>query len=150
MEKSFVNCHQSRRLSNLDDIDIPDYRYAMRSVFQYRSLLDALPYEGWLSYPLSALLTMRGCTQDCALCGGSRSAYSFNCARTKPSMRSPAKLMQDIECIQRFCRTPIFVIGDIRQGGSKYVDEFLERVCALAPNQRTGLRVVLGRGRRLL
>ena len=119
--------------ANLDDIDIPDYRYAMRSVFQYHSLLDALPYEGWLSYPLSALLTMRGCTQDCALCGGSRSAYSFNCARTKPSMRSPAKLMQDIECIQRFCRTPIFVIGDIRQGGTKYVDEFLERVCALRP-----------------
>jgi B12-binding domain/radical SAM domain protein len=64
--------------ANLDDIDIPDYRYAMRSVFQYRSLLDALPYEGWLTYPLSALLTMRGCTQDCALCGGSRSAYAFN------------------------------------------------------------------------
>jgi len=130
--KVFVNPF-SPAPANLDDIDIPDYRYAIRSVFQYRSLLDALPYEGWLSYPLSALLTMRGCTQDCALCGGSRSAYSFNCARTKPSMRSPAKLMQDIECIQRFCRTPIFVIGDIRQGGTKYVDEFLERVCALRP-----------------
>ncbi len=118
---------------SLDDIDIPDYRYAMRSVFKYRSLMDALPYEGWLEYPLSALLTTRGCTQDCALCGGSRSAYAFNCARTKPSMRSPAKLIQDIECIQRFCRTPIFVIGDIRQGGSSYVDEFLQRVSALRP-----------------
>ena len=119
--------------ASLDDIDIPDYRYAMRSVFKYRSLLDALPYEGWLEYPLSALLTTRGCTQDCALCGGSRSAYAFNCARTKPSMRSPAKLIYDIEGIQRFCRTPIFVIGDIRQGGTKYVDEFLERVSELRP-----------------
>ena len=130
--KVFVNPYGPAP-ANLDDIDIPDYRYAMRSVLKYRSLLDALPYEGWLAYPLCALLTMRGCTQDCALCGGSRSAYSFNCARAKPSMRSPAKLMQDIECIQRFCRTPIFVIGDIRQGGMKYVDEFLERVCALRP-----------------
>ena len=130
--KVFVNPISAPPL-NLDDIDIPDYRYAMRSVFQYRSLLDALPYEGWLSYPLSALLTTRGCTQDCALCGGSRSAYSFNCSRTKPSMRSPIKLLQDIQCIQRFCRTPIFVIGDIRQGGTKYVDEFLERVCDLRP-----------------
>lgn len=119
--------------ANLDDIDIPDYRYAMRSVFQYRSLLDALPYEGWMEYPLCALLTTRGCTQDCALCGGSRSAYSFNCARTRPSMRSPAKLMQDIKCVQRFCRTPIFVIGDIRQGGADYVEEFLEQVAALRP-----------------
>ena len=41
--------------------------------------------------------------------------------------------MQDIDCIQRFCRTPIFIIGDIRQGGSAYVDEFLQRVSAFQP-----------------
>lgn len=35
--------------------------------------------------------------------------------------------------IQRFSRTPVFVIGDIRQGGSEYVEEFLERVAALNP-----------------
>ena len=48
-------------------------------------------------------------------------------------MRSPEKLVEDIAFIQRFSRTPIFVIGDIRQGGSKYVEEFLERVEALKP-----------------
>lgn len=119
--------------ANLDDVDIPDYRYAVRSVFKYRSLLDVLPYSGWLEYPVSALLTVRGCTQDCSLCGGSRSAYEINCERQRPAMRSPAKLIEDIEFIQRFSRTPIFVIGDIRQGGTKYVDEFLERVAALQP-----------------
>jgi B12-binding domain/radical SAM domain protein len=119
--------------ADLDDIDIPDYRYAVRSVFKYRSLLDVLPYEGWLEYPVSALLTIRGCTQDCCLCGGSRSAYESNCERPRPAMRSPAKLIEDIEFIQRFSRTPIFVIGDIRQGGTKYVDEFLDRVAAFQP-----------------
>jgi B12-binding domain/radical SAM domain protein len=128
----FVN-QLSRVPANLDDIDIPDYRYAVRAVFKYRSLLDVLPYHGWLEYPLSALLTMRGCTQDCSLCGGSRSAYDLNCKRLRPAMRSPAKLIEDIEFIQRFSRTPIFVIGDIRQGGMKYVDEFLERVAVFQP-----------------
>ncbi len=117
----------------LDEVDIPDYRYAVRSVFRYRNLLDLIPYHGWLRYPLTALLTARGCTQDCAVCGGSRSAYAFHCARTRPSMRSPAKLVEDIAFIQRFSRTPIFVIGDIRQGGQQYVDELLERVAALKP-----------------
>jgi B12-binding domain/radical SAM domain protein len=117
----------------LDEIDIPDYRYAVRSVFRYRNLPDLLPYRGWLQYPLTALLTVRGCTQDCSLCGGSRSAYALHCARTRPTMRSPAKLAEDIEFIQRFSRTPIFVIGDIRQGGKQYVEEFLERMAALRP-----------------
>jgi B12-binding domain/radical SAM domain protein len=123
----------SRIPASLDDVSIPDYRYAVRSVFKYRSLLDVLPYEGWLEYPVSALLTMRGCTQDCSVCGGSRSAYELNCQRPGPSMRSPASLIEDIKFIQRFSRTPIFVIGDIRQGGTKYVDDFLERVAALKP-----------------
>src|ERR1035437_8996865 len=56
----FVN-PLSRVPADLDDIDIPDYRYVARSVFKYRSLLDVLPYDGWLEYPVSALLTGRGC-----------------------------------------------------------------------------------------
>jgi radical SAM superfamily enzyme YgiQ (UPF0313 family) len=48
-------------------------------------------------------------------------------------MRSPAKLIEDIKFIQRFSRTPIFVIGDIRQGGTEYVDDFLERVAECQP-----------------
>ena len=119
--------------ANLDDVSIPDYRYAVRSVFKYRSLLDVVPYDGWLKYPSTALLTVRGCTQNCSLCGGSRSAYASNCERPKPAMRSPAKLIEDIEFIQRFSRTPIFVIGDIRQGGTEYVDEFLERLATFKP-----------------
>ncbi len=117
----------------LDDVNIPDYRYAVRSVFRYRNLLDVIPYRGWLQYPLTALLTVRGCTQDCLACGGSRSAYGLNCARSQPTLRSPARLADDIAFIQRFSRTPIFVIGDIRQGGARYTDEFLERVAALKP-----------------
>lgn len=117
----------------LDEVDIPDYRYAVRSVFRYRNLLDVIPYHGWLRYPLTALLTVRGCTQECAVCGGSRSAYGLHCERTRPTMRSPEKLVEDLAFIQRFSRTPVFVIGDIRQGGAEYAKEFLERVGALGP-----------------
>jgi B12-binding domain/radical SAM domain protein len=130
IEKPVVN-PLSPSPADLDDISIPDYRYAVRSVFKYRSLFDVVPYNGWLEYPSTALLTTRGCTQECSLCGGSRSAYKLNCGRTKPTMRSPEKLAEDVEFIQRFSRTPIFIIGDIRQGGTAYVDEFLDRVANL-------------------
>jgi len=113
---------------DLDEFDIPGYRYTVRSVFKYHNFLDPLPYNGWLQYPNTALLTARGCTQNCLICGGSRDAYGQNCQRSSLAMRSPAKLAEDIQFIQRFSRAPIFILHDIRQGGKAYVDELLSRL----------------------
>jgi B12-binding domain/radical SAM domain protein len=110
---------------NLDEFDVPGYRYTIRSVFKYKNFLDPLPYNGWLQYPNTALLTAKGCTQNCLICGGSKDAYSQNCNRNSIALRSPSKLAEDIQFIQRFSRAPIFILHDIRQGGVGYVDEFL-------------------------
>jgi len=118
--------------ADLDEVDLPDYRYAIRSVFSLPLICSTwFPTNGWLEYPSTALVTVRGCTQGCSLCGGSRSAYELNCGRRRPSMRTPAKLVEDIQFIQSFSRTPIFIIGDIRQGGSEYVEEFFSRLRAI-------------------
>jgi B12-binding domain/radical SAM domain protein len=109
---------------NLDEFNLQGYRYVIRSVFKYFNLLDVLPYKGWMQYPNTALLTSKGCTYNCLICGGSKDAYSLNCNRNKLVMRSPKKLLEDIEFIQRFSRAPIFLLNDIRQGGPDYLDEF--------------------------
>ncbi|WP_042464051.1 TIGR04190 family B12-binding domain/radical SAM domain protein [Neobacillus dielmonensis] len=114
--------------SDLDDVDVPGYRYTVRSVFKYRNFLDPLPYNGWLQYPNTALLTARGCTQNCLICGGSRDAYDQNCNRNRLALRSPKKLMEDIQFISRFSRAPIFILHDLRQGGREYVKEFFSRL----------------------
>ncbi|MFZ7942448.1 TIGR04190 family B12-binding domain/radical SAM domain protein [Neobacillus sp. 19] len=113
---------------DLDDIDVPGYRYTIRSVFKYRNFLDPLPYNGWLQYPNTALLTARGCTQNCLICGGSRDAYDQNCNRNSLALRSPKKLVEDIQFISRFSRAPIFILHDLRQGGREYVSEFFSRL----------------------
>ncbi|PLS03854.1 TIGR04190 family B12-binding domain/radical SAM domain protein [Neobacillus cucumis] len=113
---------------DLDDIDVPGYRYTVRSVFKYRNFLDPLPYNGWLQYPNTALLTARGCTQNCLICGGSREAYDQNCHRNSLALRSPKKLVEDIQFISRFSRAPIFILHDLRQGGREYVQEFFSRL----------------------
>ncbi len=109
---------------DLDDVDVPGYRYTIRSVFKYRNFLDPLPYNGWLQYPNTALLTARGCTQNCLICGGSKDAYDQNCNRNSLALRSPAKLAGDIQFISRFSRAPIFILHDLRQGGRDYYHEF--------------------------
>ncbi|WP_342043112.1 TIGR04190 family B12-binding domain/radical SAM domain protein [Bacillus sp. OTU2372] len=113
---------------DLDDIDVPGYRYTIRSVFKYRNFLDPLPYNGWLQYPNTALLTARGCTQNCLICGGSREAYDQNCNRNSLALRSPKKLASDIQFISRFSRAPIFILHDLRQVGREYVREFFSQL----------------------
>lgn len=109
---------------DLVEFDVPGYRYTIRSVFKYKNFMDPLPYNGWLQYPNTAILTARGCTQNCLICGGSKEGYEQNCNRKSLALRSPAKLVEDIQFIQRFSRAPIFILHDIRQGGKKYVEEF--------------------------
>ena len=109
---------------SLDEFDFPGYRYVIRSVFKYFNLLDPLPYKGWIQYPNTGILTSKGCTYNCLICGGSRDAYSMNCHRQKIVMKSPKKMIDDIAFIQRFTRAPIFLLNDIRQGGKEYVEEF--------------------------
>ena len=102
---------------DMDYIDIPDYEYAIKSVFKYHSLRNLIPYLRWLRYPTTMLLNSRGCTLDCSTCGGSRTAYQKICSRQRPAFRSPEKLLHDIKTISSFTRSPIMMIHDPRMGG---------------------------------
>ncbi len=103
--------------SDLDYVDIPDYRYAVKSVFKYHSLADLVPYLRWLGHPTGMLLNSRGCTLNCSTCGGSRSAYRDVCGRPSPAFRSPEKLVSDVRSFHAFSRGPIVMVHDPRMGG---------------------------------
>lgn len=115
---------------HIDDLPVPNYRYTMRSVFKYRSLANVIPYVDWLDYPITALLTARGCALDCAICGGSATAYRRIFNRESPAFRSPEALVKDIVEIGRFSRAPIFLIHDLRQGGEERFRRFVELLTA--------------------
>jgi B12-binding domain/radical SAM domain protein len=121
---------------DLDWIDVPAYDFMLHAVFKYRSLADFLPYLNWLRYPSTMLLNSRGCTFDCAICGGSRSAYSTVAGRTRAGMRSPEKLVADATLISTFSRAPIFMVHDPRVGGVARSERFFELFAATKiPNE---------------
>lgn len=111
---------------NLDYVDVPDYRYMAQSVFKYGSMRNLVPYVEWLHYPQAMILNARGCTQNCAICGGSRDAYRQICNRTRPAFRSPEKLAQDVAAITSFSRAPIFMVHDPRIGGMQRAKRLFE------------------------
>jgi B12-binding domain/radical SAM domain protein len=100
----------------------------VKAVARERNLLDYLPFAKWTKYPITAALTCRGCTRNCAICGGSAHASQRIFGRSQPAYRSPEVVAADLRRISRFSRGPVFVLGDIRQAGMDYARRFLKAI----------------------
>jgi len=116
--------------NDLDYLDI-DYGWIIRSVIRHRDLEGAKPFKDWDRYPLTAIFTVRGCSQCCAVCGGSCGAMKRVLGRTRPAFRSPERVAQDIFDVQSYLDAPVFVVGDVRQHGEKYAESFFRECKSL-------------------
>jgi len=105
-----------------------DYGHIMRQVARYRDLIGYTPFTNWLSYPLTAVFTCRGCTHQCKTCGASQQALKGMEGRTRPAYRDPQLLARDIIQVQRHLNAPIFIIGDILQPGGAYAETLLREL----------------------
>jgi len=112
--------------ADLDYVDIPAYDFAAKTVFKYGSMAPMVPYREWPSYPTTMLLNSRGCPLECAVCGGSASAYARVMGRPQPAFRSPERLLADIRSIRDFSSAPIFMVHDPRVGGDERARRFFE------------------------
>ncbi len=110
---------------NLDHV-LVDYSYVLRAVARYRDLASFVPFKDWLDYPITAVLTCRGCTYNCRSCGGSCQAFYDIHNRTRPAYRRPEHLAQDVRNVARFSHGPVFILGDLRQPGPDYAPRFFE------------------------
>ncbi len=109
---------------SLEHINL-DYSHVMRSVVRYRDLTSYIPFINWWEYPIVAALSCRGCTRNCATCGGSSFTFRNFYGRERIAMRPPELLAGDVIRITNYMRSPIFILGDLRQGGEGYARIFL-------------------------
>ncbi|MEA3310401.1 MAG: TIGR04190 family B12-binding domain/radical SAM domain protein [Chloroflexota bacterium] len=113
--------------ADLDHLTL-DYYPLVRSVVRDRDLLNYAPFSHWLEYPIMALLTVKGCTRNCTICGGSNFAARSLSARQEPAYRSPERLAEDVRRVGALSRGPIFLLGDLRQAGLDYARRFFRAV----------------------
>jgi B12-binding domain/radical SAM domain protein len=111
--------------ADLSNVMVSYYANTVRSVIKYRDLASYAPFKGWVHYPIAAVLTCRGCTENCVVCGGSAAAFRNFYHRKRTVFRSPKSVAQDVNQIQRFSNGPIFILGDLRQAGDDYAYEVL-------------------------
>lgn len=112
---------------SLDELAL-DYGVMVRLVLRHRDLEGNLPYEGFMDYPLTALLTCKGCLYNCVTCGGSRYAYRCFFGRGEPAFKSPERLVEEMAVVADYFSSPIFLLGDLRQGGQRYVEGVLDGI----------------------
>ncbi len=112
-------------LESLDEVMF-DYGTMIRCTMRNMDVKGALPWYGWDKVPLTSVFTVRGCSVNCAECGGSHYANARVACRKAPAFRSPERLADDMEMIQSYFGTPVFIVGDLRQNGMGYADRFLE------------------------
>lgn len=105
-----------------------DYHEIVRSVVRRVDLHNTVPFSHWLEYPIMASLTVKGCTQNCTICGGSAFAARHLSSRHRPAYRSPELLAEDVRRMGELSRAPVFLLGDLRQAGSDYVRRFFRAV----------------------
>jgi len=103
-----------------------DYGTMIKNSIRHMDIKGSLPWLGWDKLPLASVFTVRGCSVNCAECGGSNSANKRVLCRGRPAFRSPEKVAGDMSAIQDYLRSPIFVVGDLRQGGKDYAERLFE------------------------
>jgi B12-binding domain/radical SAM domain protein len=109
--------------SDLDEIDF-DYRVMFKMVLNYGDVRSVVPFGDWFRYPITTIPVVRGCNNNCANCGGSKSAFELFGERAVPAFRDPAKLVEEIKTIRTYLDSPVFLLGDLNSNGKDYVMEF--------------------------
>ena len=118
-----------------------NYSNLFRSAMKYLDLKSLIPIHDWWEYPITAVMTCRGCTHNCVFCGGSRFGLDRFCSRESCAFRSPEKVADDILAISRYTNAPIFVVGDLRQAGESYGQTLLSRIRPVRPKNQVVLEL---------
>ncbi len=108
---------------DLEEIDF-DYSIMFKQVINFLDIGSLMPFSQWYRYPITTIPIVRGCNNNCSGCGGSKTAFKLFGDRDNPAFRSPKKLVEEIILIRKYIKAPIFILGDINQGGKQYVLDF--------------------------
>ena len=112
--------------ADIDNVMVNHFGNVIRSVIRFRDFASYTPVKDWARYPITAVLTCRGCKENCVICGGSAAAFRKCYNRTRPAFRSPESVIRDIRQISRFSNGPIFILGDLNQAGEDYANRVLD------------------------
>ena len=89
------------------------------------------PLWNWHRYPVLFIPVGRGCNQACLHCGSA--AGGEPCGRERMALRPPERIVYDIEIASKVTTAPLYLVGDLRQGGENFALEVLGLIAEVDP-----------------
>lgn len=104
----------------IDEFSI-DYGTVIKESLNRKNFFLSIPFAEFISEPIGAVLSCKGCIYNCVTCGGSK--FSYNCffKRDGLGIKSPKKIFEEVKSLSDYMRIPIFVLGDLQFLGKRRV-----------------------------
>lgn len=126
--------HYTAETLDLDQLDFVDldfmehgkeygaHEYIVTNLDQAHRAMENNPFLGrWLT-------TARGCKYECAYCGGCKSAHKILAGRNGLVLRSPEKVVDDLERLQQLGYVQASLTYDIAELGEEYWQELFSQM----------------------
>ena len=113
-----------------------DLGYMVREVVGRMDFWTVVPFHSWWSHPITAILTVRGCSRNCVTCGASDQAFGGFMPGTHPLFRSPEAIAAQAVDLAGLTRAPIFLVGDVNDGGPEYASAVVEELARTGVSNR--------------
>ena len=119
----------------LDEFDF-DLGMMIRHVIEHADFWSSAPFHGWWRHPITAVFTVRGCGRACVTCGASAAAFGRFMIGAHPFYRSPAAIAAQVRQLAMLTRAPIFLVGDVLDGGADYAAAVVDALALSAVSNR--------------
>jgi B12-binding domain/radical SAM domain protein len=119
----------------LEDYGV-DLGMMIREVVGRADLWSSIPFHAWWRHPITAVFTVRGCDHGCVTCGAADAAFRRIMVDRHPIRRSPAGIAVQVRQLATLTRAPIFLVGDIQDGGEDYVNAVVDALAATPVSNR--------------
>lgn len=120
---------------SLDEYEM-DLGMMAGSVVGHLDFWTNVPFQAWWRHPITAVFTVRGCARGCVTCGASDEAFSRFMPGHHPLLRSPRAIAAQVGDLAAISRAPIFLVGDINDGGEAYAQAAVEALGGAAVTNR--------------
>jgi B12-binding domain/radical SAM domain protein len=121
--------------ASLDDFGF-DLGMMIRSVVSHLDFWTSAPFQTWWRHPITAVFTVRGCARRCITCGASSSAFRRFMPGHHPLLRGPEAIATQVRQLAEITRAPIFLVGDLRDGGRSYAHAVLDALARTPVSNR--------------
>ncbi|HPM76390.1 MAG TPA: TIGR04190 family B12-binding domain/radical SAM domain protein [bacterium] len=103
-----------------------NYLNMFKMSMKFASIGSQIPFHDWWTYPITAIMTNKGCNERCAICGGAGPAVKEYAGRECTAFRPPELIVRDAARLARYTNGPLFFIGDLNQAGPQYAHTILD------------------------